>query len=62
MEINLNEDIRKFITLFILIIIPLILLGVGAIFDIKSAGYFLLGIFWFGLGIIFYGALVTYKK
>jgi len=57
MEINLSEDIRNILLLFILILFPLILIGVGALTGLINAGYYILIIFWFGMGLIFYGAL-----
>jgi len=57
MEINLSEDIRNILLLFILILFPLILIGVGALTGLINAGYYILTIFWFGMGLIFYGAL-----
>jgi len=57
MEINLSEDFKNILMLFIMIILPLILIGVGVLTGFLNAGYYILIIFWFGLGIVFYGAL-----
>jgi hypothetical protein len=57
MEINLSEDIRNILMLFIMILLPLILIGVGVLTGFINAGYYILIIFWFGMGLIFYGVL-----
>jgi len=40
-----------------MILLPLILIGVGVLTGFINAGYYILIIFWFGMGLIFYGAL-----
>jgi hypothetical protein len=57
MEINLSERVKKLIAGFLLIILPLLFIGVGAAVDILNAWYFILSITWFGLGIIFFNAI-----
>ena len=57
MEINLSEDIGNILMLFIMILLPLILIGVGVLTGFLNVGYYVLIIFWFGMGLIFYGAL-----
>ncbi len=57
MEINLSEDFRNILTLFIMILLPLILIGVGVLSGFVNAGYYIIVIFWFGMGLIFYSAL-----
>ena len=57
MEINLSEDFKIILALFIMIFLPLILIGVGALTGLTSAGYYIIVIFWFGMGLIFYSAL-----
>jgi len=58
MELNLNKEIKEFLTVFIMIILPLILIGLGAIvFNIVIAWYFILCIVWFSMGIIFYSVI-----
>lgn len=57
MEINLSEDIRNILMLFIMIILPLILIIVGALSGLIHVGFYILIIFWFGMGMIFYGLL-----
>ena len=57
MEINLSEDIKNILTFFILILLPLVLIGLGVLTGFLNAGYYILIIFWFGMGLIFYSAL-----
>jgi hypothetical protein len=57
MEINLSEDIRNILMLFLMIILPIILLLSGVITGFINAVYYILIIFWFGMGLIFYSAL-----
>ncbi len=57
MEINLSGDIGNILMLFLMILLPLILIGVGVLTGLLNVGYYVLIIFWFGMGLIFYGAL-----
>lgn len=57
MEINLSEDIRNILMLFILIILPILLIALGILTGFINAVYYILVIFWFGMGLTFYGAL-----
>ena len=57
MELNLNKDIQQLLSAFILIIIPLVILILGAIVGLKNAGYFIITIMWFGIGVIFFGII-----
>jgi len=57
MEINLSENIRNIIMFFILIILPIILIALGILTGFINAIYYILIIFWFGMGLTFYGAL-----
>jgi len=57
MEINLSENIRNIIMFFILIILPIILIALGILTGFINAVYYILVIFWFGMGLTFYGAL-----
>lgn len=57
MEINLSEKMKQKIAGFILIILPLLFIGVGAAVDILNALYFILSITWLGIGIILFNAL-----
>ena len=57
MDLNLTQDVKKLITLFLLILIPLILIGLGAILGLANALYYILSIIWFGMGVIFFSAI-----
>ena len=57
MEINLSEEIRNILMLFIMILLPLILIIVSALSGFINAGLYILIIFWFSMGMIFYGLL-----
>ncbi len=57
MDITLSKDIQKILLTLILIIIPALLILVGVIINFENALYYLLTIFWFGMGVTFYGAL-----
>ena len=57
METNLTQTTKQIISAFLLIILPLIVIGLGTLFGVESLWYYLLSILWFGMGFIFYGAL-----
>ena len=57
MEINISKNVKQIITGFLLLILPLLTIGLGIIFEILIAWYYIIAITWFGLGIIFYGAI-----
>jgi hypothetical protein len=57
MEINLSEDIKNILMFFIMILLPLILIGIGVLASLINVGFYILAIFWFGMGLIFYNVL-----
>ena len=57
MEINISKNVKQIITAFFLLILPLLTIGLGIIFEILIAWYYITAITWFGLGIIFYSAV-----
>jgi hypothetical protein len=57
MELNLTETTRQIISAFLLIILPLVVIGLGIVFGIDYLWYYLLAILWFGMGFIFFGAI-----
>ncbi len=57
MEIELSESIKKTITAFLLLILPLFVILIGVIFNIYNAWLYILSATWFGSGVIFFGAL-----
>jgi hypothetical protein len=56
MEINISKNVKQIITAFLLLILPLLTILLGIIFEIFVAWYYIIGITWFGLGIIFFCA------
>ena len=56
MEINISKNVKQIITAFLLLILPLLTILLGIIFEIFVAWYYIIGITWFGLGIIFFSA------
>ena len=57
MELNISSTIRQFITALILLILPLITIALGLVFNILHAWYYIIAITWFGFGVIFFSAL-----
>jgi len=57
MEINLSGNIKQVISIIILLILPLITLLIGLMANILNAWFYVGLITWFGMGVIFYGAL-----
>ncbi len=57
MEINLTDQNRMILQIFLLLILPWIAILLGMIFSIENVWYYLLAITWFGSGIVFMGAL-----
>ena len=57
MDINLSDNIMSILTAVLLLILPLLLMLIGAITGFLNVVFYLLTIFWFGMGLVFYGAL-----
>jgi len=57
MELNLTKEMKQIISVFLMIILPLIVIGLGIIFEIFNAWYFILATIWFGMGVIFYSSI-----
>ena len=57
MELNINDNVKQLISFLILVILPLLIILVEAIFGVKNVLYYLLPIVWAGMGIILYGAI-----
>jgi hypothetical protein len=57
MEINLSETWKGIISFLLLILLPLLVILLGVIFNVLIAWYYILAVTWFGMGIIFYSAL-----
>jgi len=56
MEINISKNVKQIIIAFFLLILPLLAILLGIIFEIFVAWFFIIVITWFGLGIIFFSA------
>ena len=57
MELNLNQNIKNMLLISMMILLPLILIGIGALFGFINVGYYILLILWFGMGVTFFAAL-----
>jgi len=57
MELNLSQTMKQFISALLLIILPLIVIGLGAAFGVENAVFYLLSVLWFAMGVIFFGAI-----
>lgn len=57
MELNLSQTMKQFISALLLIILPLIIIGLGAAFRVENAIFYLLSVIWFAMGVIFFGAI-----
>ncbi|MBN2065466.1 MAG: hypothetical protein JW771_01480 [Candidatus Thermoplasmatota archaeon] len=57
MELNLSATVKQVMTALLLFILPLIILGIGALTGVENAWYYLISIVWFGLGVILFGAI-----
>jgi len=57
MDISLNEDIMGAITIFLFMLLPLLLIFIGAVSGFMNALFYILTITWFGMGMIFYNTI-----
>jgi len=57
MELTISKTIRQFISAFFLLILPLLTILLGVVFEVLYAWYYILAITWFGMGIIFFSAI-----
>ena len=57
MELNLTKEMKQILSAFLMIILPLIVIGLGIFFEIVNAWYFILSVVWFAMGIIFFSAV-----
>ena len=53
---SLGEIFSSF-SIFFMILLPLIIIALGTIIGIKNPGYYILTIFWFGMGLIFFNVI-----
>jgi len=61
MDMNMNENMKSMLLIFILILLPLILILLGAVAGLLNGVFYILTISWFGMGMIFYGAIERNK-
>jgi hypothetical protein len=57
MELNVSETVRSLLLALLILVLPLILIVVGLVYNIDNVWLYLLCITWFGCGVVFYGAL-----
>ena len=57
MEITLSQTVKQIIIVFLLLILPLVTIGLGIIFNILVAWYYIIAITWFGMGVIYVSAI-----
>jgi hypothetical protein len=57
MELNISKIMKQSLSIILLIILPLLAILLGVIFEMLIAWYYIICITWFGMGIIFYGAI-----
>ena len=59
MDMELSENMGHILAAVILLILPLLLLLIATIVGFTNAVLYILAIFWFGMGVVFYGALYS---
>jgi hypothetical protein len=59
MDLELSENFGNLIAVVLLLILPLLLLLIAAIVEFTNGVFYILTIFWFAMGIIFYGAIYS---
>jgi len=57
MELNLSKTVKTTISIFLLIILPLLSILIGLITEVFNAWFYILCVTWFGMGLIFYSAI-----
>ena len=57
MELNLSKTVKTSISIFLLIILPMLSIVIGLITEFFVAWYYILCVTWFGMGLIFYSAI-----
>jgi len=57
MELNLNQEMKQMLSALLLVLLPLIVIGLGLIFGVKNAGYYILTLIWLVVGSIFLSAI-----
>ena len=59
MELELSENFGNLLAVVLLFILPLLLLLIATIVGFTNGVFYILTIFWFGMGVIFYGAIYS---
>jgi len=57
MDLNINQEVKHILSALLLVLLPFIVIGLGAIFGVKNAGYYIITMIWLGFGIIFFSAI-----
>lgn len=57
MEITISQTVKQIIIVILLIILPLVAIGLGIIFNVLLAWFYIIAITWFGMGIIYISAI-----
>ena len=59
MEMTISQTLKQIIIVFLLIVLPLVTIGLGIIFEILIAWFYILAITWFGMGVIYVSAITN---
>lgn len=57
MEITLSQTVKQIIMVLLLLVLPLVTIGLGILFEILLAWYYIIAITWFGMGVIYISAI-----
>jgi len=57
MDLNISKTVKSILSVFLLIILPLITILIGLITEIYIAWFYILCVTWFGMGLIFFNAI-----
>ena len=57
MEMTISQTVKQIIIVLLLIILPLVTIGLGIIFNILLAWFYIIAITWFGMGVIYISAI-----
>ena len=57
MELTLSEHVRTLLLAFLILVLPLIVLVIGLVYNVDNVWFYLLCITWFGCGMVFYGTV-----
>ena len=57
MELNISQTMKQLISAFLLLILPLLTIVIGVVFNVLNAWFYITAVTWFGLGIVFFSAI-----